>query len=121
MKSAKMIIILSLLTFTMGGCAPTEPTPADFMRGHAAELQSEVDLRDELARDWDRGEWLIKTGERHVKVGEEQMAEGKENIERGNQEILEGRMLIERSEGMFRESFPGLKLGPSSEKQRESH
>ena len=112
MEKSKIIIILTMLTFFMGGCAPTEPTPADYMRGHAAALQSEVELKDSLARDWDRGARLIKTGEKRVKVGEEQVAKGKENIETGNQEILEGRMLIENSERAFHENFPGLKLEP---------
>ena len=114
MKNPKIIIILAVLTFSLGGCAaPNDPpTPADYMRGHAATLQSEVDLKDSLAKDWDRGAHLIKTGEKRVKVGEEQMAKGKENIEIGNQEILEGKMLIENSERTFRESFPGLKLEP---------
>jgi len=113
MKNSKIIIILAVLTFSLGGCAaPSDPTPADYMRGHAAALQSEVDLKDSLAKDWDRGDHLIKTGEKRVKVGEEQVAKGKENIEIGNQEILEGRMLIENSERMFHESFPGLKLEP---------
>ncbi|MDO9264803.1 MAG: hypothetical protein Q7U02_12620 [Desulfosalsimonadaceae bacterium] len=112
MKNSKIIIILAMLSSILAGCAPTEPTKADYMRGHAAALQSEVDLRDSLAKDWDRGARLIKTGEKRVKVGEEQMAKGKENIEIGNQEILEGRMLIENSERMFHETFPGLKLEP---------
>lgn len=112
MKPLRAAFILMTLTITMGGCAPTEPTKADYMRGHAAALQSEVDLRDNLAKDWDRGARLIKNGEKRVKVGEEQMAKGKENIEIGNQEILEGRMLMDNSERMFHESFPGLKLEP---------
>ncbi|RJP86047.1 MAG: hypothetical protein C4518_14465 [Desulfobacteraceae bacterium] len=113
MKNAKKFITIAVFSIVLGGCASdADPTAADYMRGHASELQTEVDLKDELAREWDRGARLIETGERHVQLGEDQVAEGKENIERGNQEILEGRMLIENSERTFNENFPTQKIKP---------
>lgn len=112
MKKSKPIIASAMLAALIAGCAATEPTKADYMRAHAAALQSEVDLRDNLARDWDRGARLVTSGEKRIQTGEEQIAKGKENIEIGNQEILEGRMLMENSERVFKENFPGLKLEP---------
>jgi len=80
------------------------------MRGHGAEAQSQVDLKYELAKDWDRGSKLVASGEKRLESGERRVRDGERDIERGNREISEGRKLIQDSERRFREEFPGLDI-----------
>lgn len=112
------------LTFlVLAGCA-SKPTAADFMRGHATEVQAQADLKSQLAKDWDRGSKLVASGEKRVRDGEKRVRDaerrvesaerdikiGQDNIEYGRREIAEGQQLINESETIFTENFPGLKL-----------
>lgn len=101
------------------GCAsePAAPTVADRMRGHAAEVQQEADLKGSLAKQWERGSKLVATGSRRVEEGEQRLQAAKreqekarEQIERGRSEMREGRELVEDAEQRFQQQFPGLEL-----------
>lgn len=111
-------ISLSLCLLALTGCA-SKPTTGDLMRQHATEEQAQVDLKDQAAKNWEKGTKLVATGEKRVKAGEKRvksaerdLKRGQDDVERGNREIAEGQNLINESEKSFRESFPGLDLNP---------
>jgi len=110
MLKASIFLAVGSGMLALAGCASAPPTSGDLMRGHGAEAQSEVDLKYELAKDWDRGSKLVASGEKRLESGERRVRDGERDIERGNREISEGRKLIQDSERRFREEFPGLDI-----------
>lgn len=98
------------------GCA-SKKTPGDMMRMHADERAELVEIKKQLADDYERGEKLVKTGEKRMKKGEkrirsaeETMKQGREDMDAGKREIEEGRRLMRQSEQTFRQTFPKLPL-----------
>lgn len=107
-----------LAMFFLAGCA-SQPTLADNMRSQAAGLQAQVELKEKLAADWDKGSKLVASGEKQVKDGErlvkraeKDLRKGQEQINAGNGQIAEGRKLMEEAEGRFRVNFPDTPLNP---------
>lgn len=114
--SVSVCMIFGFSMFTFAGCA-SKPTTADLMRGHSADEQVQVDLKNQLAKDWDRGRKLIASGNKKIKSGEKSVAsaekdlkDAKDQVETGNRELTEGTQLVQISEARFRESFPNLEL-----------
>lgn len=102
------------------GCA-SHPSNADLMRGHLSpaqvQAQAEGDLQAQLAKDWDKGQELIESGNKNiadgeskVKAAERDLKNGKSQVERGTKELAEGTKLVEASEKGFREAFGDLEL-----------
>jgi hypothetical protein len=119
-KMLKPILMAFALT-AMVGCATQEkaPTRADMMRGHADQVQSQADLQNEIARDWERGQKLLQDGEKRIRDGEERvaaaednLARGRDQIERGTREANEGQRMIRDAERRFQTYFPDLELDP---------
>lgn len=114
---------ICLIVAVWAGCSH-EPTTADLMREHAAEAQTQVDLKNELAKEWEKGQKIAAAGEKRVNRGERRvksaqralekiqrnLKKGQEEIERGRREIAKGREMIENSERRFRETFPSRDL-----------
>tara|TARA_R110002111_G_scaffold246754_1_gene309470 strand:+ start:507 stop:827 length:321 start_codon:yes stop_codon:yes gene_type:complete len=97
---------------SLSGCA-SQPNSADIMRGHAAVVQDQLDLRNQLADDYEQGTKLINSGQKRVEKGEKlvkqaekNLNEGKSTIKKGYQEIREGNELMLESERRYRENFP---------------
>jgi septal ring factor EnvC (AmiA/AmiB activator) len=114
--NAAVCIVISLCILAVSGCA-RKTTTADLMKGHAVEMQSQVDLKNQLAKEWERGQKLILSGEKRVNAGEKRvksaerdLKRGQDDIERGRREIAEGQKLTEQSENRFRENFPDLEI-----------
>ncbi len=114
MRKSKVVLYLasSVSLMVLSGCA-TNLTPADHMRAEADEIQIQVDLRNQLAKNWEKGAKMISTGEKHIKSGEKLLEsaqrdqkKGQADIKLGKQEISEGQKLILESEKQFRENFP---------------
>jgi predicted nucleic acid-binding Zn-ribbon protein len=108
--------VLGLSLITLSGCA-AKPTVADLMKGHATELQSQVDFKNELASNWEKGAKLVSTGEERVEdakkrkeSAERELEKAQDDIERGGREIAEGQELMQKSEKQYRESFPELMI-----------
>jgi hydroxypyruvate isomerase len=85
------------------------------MKQHATEMQVDVDLKNQLAEDWEKGEQLVATGEKRVNDGEKRvksaehdLKRGQDDVERGRREIADGQKLIDESEFKFQENFPEL-------------
>lgn len=119
MNSSKVFIylVIGAITATVSGCA-TAPrnTEADRMRDHRSQTelraQSESELRDRLAQEWERGQNLIETGNRNIEDGEsliesaeEDFRRGQNLVERGQRELNEGTELVRTSEQRFRNEF----------------
>jgi septal ring factor EnvC (AmiA/AmiB activator) len=108
---------ISICLFALTGCASKPTTAADLMRQHATEVQSQVELKNQAAKDWEKGTKLVATGEKRVKDGEKRvkaaerdLKRGQDDIARGKQEISDGQKLINESERKFRENFPELDI-----------
>lgn len=104
--------------FALASCA-SGPSTVDLMRGHAAQSQSQSDLKNQLVGDRERGEKLlssgedrVRRGERDVRSAERDLSRAQDEVARGRAEISEGQGLIQESERRFRESFPGLDIDP---------
>lgn len=117
MNRLKMISAVVIAVSVFAGCAVKEPTTGDFMRMHAADEKAMGVEQKEIAKNWDKGlalkksgEDLVKHGEELVKSGEQDIMTGKHEIEQGNAYIVEGTKLSEESERVFREKYPDLKL-----------
>ncbi|TFG35208.1 MAG: hypothetical protein E4H45_03210 [Nitrospirales bacterium] len=107
--------VISVYLLVIAGCASKPTTTADLMRGYANDMQTQVDLKKQLADDWGKGTKLVSSGEKRVKDGEQRvksaerdLKRGQDDIERGSREIAEGQKLIQESERQFRENFPEL-------------
>ena len=107
---------IGLAFLLLTGCA-SKPTNAELMRRHASELQAQTDLKNQLAKDLDRGSKLVtsgakrvKDGEKRVKSAERDLKRGQDDIKRGQREIAKGKRLIDESEKKFKENFPELKF-----------
>jgi hypothetical protein len=103
MRKFEILCVAGVLMLSLAACAKSPPDTGDFMRQHATDEQTLVDLQRQLAKDWTRGSELVVSGEKRVKSGQAE-------LERGQQEIAEGKMLMQESERLFREKFPLLKL-----------
>lgn len=108
---------MSLCLLALTGCAGNKVTTADLMRQDATAGQTHVDLKQQIARDWEKGQKLIATGEKRIKEGEKQVKSAErdlerahDEIERGEREIAEGKKLIRESEKTFREDYPEVDL-----------
>lgn len=111
-KSGVSIILAFVTTMTVTGCS-SKPTTADLMRGQASEAQAQVDLKNQLANDWERGTKLVASGERKVSDGEKRIRAAERDLERarklindGNKEIADGKRLVTNSERQFEQAFP---------------
>ena len=100
----------------LAGCAG-QPSTADLMRAQALEVQAQVDMKNQLAKDWDRGSKLVRSGEKlkergekQIKSAEKDLKEGRERVEQGDRDIIEGRKLMQESERQFHDNFPGINL-----------
>lgn len=107
---------ISLCLLALTGCASNQTT-ADLMREDASTGQAQVDLKKQIAKDWEKGKKLIATGENRVEDGEKQvksaegnLEQGQEKIQRGRREIAEGEKLILESERTFRKDYPEVDL-----------
>jgi hypothetical protein len=121
-KQSRRSLVIGFALTALAGCAstPDKPTVADFMRKDASQAQAQVDLKNQIAQEWEKGNKLVMSGEKKVKSGEEkvksgedkaksgqkQIDEGRSLLEGGNKEIDEGRKMMQESELKFRTSFP---------------
>ena len=119
MKNRAIYFPVGFAVMMLTGCASAPSSTADFMRGNVAEQQEQIQLKKEIASEWDRGASLVKAGEKLVKKGEEQiksaeeeLQEGKVDVEQGNAKITEGTSIMQDSEKRFYESFPTIELNP---------
>lgn len=116
-------LAVSFSLLVLAGCV-SKPTMADLMREYASEVQAQVDLKEQLARDWEEGTKLISSGDKRIKNGEKQvksaenrikaaerdLKRGQAEIERGKREIAEGQQMIQESEKTFVENFPEMDI-----------
>ncbi|WP_310439648.1 hypothetical protein [Sulfuricurvum sp.] len=117
MKRLKMISTVVVAMTVLAGCTAKAPTTGDFMRMHAADEKATGIDQKEIAKNWDKGlalkksgEKLVKHGEELVKSGDKDITTGKNEIEQGNKDIIEGTKLTDESERVFHEKYPDLKL-----------
>lgn len=120
MKYCKYVLCLTIgiMICALAGCAGSKTaTTADLMRTHASEAQAQVDLKNQLAKDWEKGQKLIKSGEKNIRDGEKRvrsaeqnLKRGRDQLDRGKREVDEGSEMVRRAEERFREAFPGLEL-----------
>ena len=106
MKNLKVVygLVIGSCLIALAGCATKQQsTTGDYMSQHAADAQSQVDLQNQLAKDWRNGEKLVATGEKRVLDGEKE-------VERGRREIAEGKTLMLESKNRFRENFPEMDI-----------
>jgi len=110
-----MLVVAGVSMFTLSGCAKKEPTAADLMRSHAKNVQERAELKEQLAKDWEKGQALVISGEKRVQEGEKlikkaerDLKQGQEQLERGNREIAEGKNLMQQSESRFQQNYPDL-------------
>ncbi|MBN1982675.1 MAG: hypothetical protein JW795_14165 [Chitinivibrionales bacterium] len=114
-----LFLIISV-TITMAifvGCAVNKHNTADAMRVHATKSQDNADLKNQIAKDWEKGQKLVKSGTKNVEKGgkivqsaQQDLDMGNSQIDLGNKEIAEGNNLMQNSEKRFREVFPELEL-----------
>ena len=123
MKNRTIYFPVGFAVLMLTGCASAPSSTADFMRVNVAEQQAQVQLKKEIANEWDRGAALVKSGEKLVKQGEEQiqsadkeLQEGKVDVEQGNAKITEGTNIMQESEKRFYDSFPTIELGSDMKK-----
>lgn len=108
-----------LCIVALAGCANHTLTPADQMRGSAANSQADADDIRQLSRDWDRGTKLVEDGQKRLEDGRKRVesaradtARGQADIDQGNREIAEGQALINNSERLFNENTPPVLVAP---------
>ena len=111
----RMLVVAGVSILTLSGCAKKQPTAADLMRNHAKNVQEKAELKAQLAKDWEKGQALVISGEKRVQEGEKlikkaerDLKRGQEQLERGNRETAEGKTLMQQSESQFQQNFPGL-------------
>lgn len=116
MSRFSVCLATGVVIIALAGCAGP-PSTADLMRAHALKAQAQVDMKNKLASDWDRGSKLVESGEKLVERGEKQiksaekdLKEGRDRTELGGREIVEGRNLMQSSEAQFSVDFPGVNL-----------
>ncbi len=112
MTSLKIVFIVGAMALSLAGCS-AKPTKSELMLQQTATTQEETRLKKQLAKDWERGAELIKTGEERVEDGEDlvdsgesEVNKGKKAIKKGKNEIAEGKKLMQTSERRFEEAFP---------------
>ncbi|MCC5885859.1 MAG: hypothetical protein JJT88_05415 [Gammaproteobacteria bacterium] len=115
--TASVCLLAGLAVATLAGCS-SNPTAADTMRGHAADVQSRADQENKSAADWDKGKKLIASGDKNVEAGERRAAAAEKDLQRGRDQVAlgrreqaEGRALVEAAERSFRLAYPDQTLG----------
>lgn len=114
---ASVFLLAGLAVAALAGCS-SNPSAADTMRGHAADVQSRADQENKSAADWDKGQKLIASGDKNIAAGEKRAAEAERNLKRGQdqialgrRELAEGKALVEAAERSFRLAYPDETLG----------
>lgn len=116
----KSAVSMSLLFLALTGCSGKE-TMADLMRDDASAEQTQVNLKNQIAKDWETGQKMIGTGEKRVEDGKKQvksaernLKNGQDQIARGQREISEGQKLVTESEQTFRRDYPEVDLNQTN-------
>lgn len=114
-------IAMGLFLIALTGCSDDPETTADVMRDDASEGQAQVDMKKQIAKDWERGKEMIASGAELVEEGAEQVESaqeefesGQKTIEHGEQKIAEGQKLVNESERKFQELYPGVDLNQTN-------
>lgn len=59
-NSIKKISLAAAIALLVTGCSSTEePSMAQMMRSHAGSMQSQVELQNQLAKDWETGTKMV--------------------------------------------------------------
>lgn len=116
----KSVVSMSLLFLALTGCSGKE-TMADLMRDDASTEQTQVNLKNQIAKDWETGQKMMATGEKRVedatkqmKSAERNLKNGQDKIARGQREISEGQKLVTDSEQIFRANYPEANLNQTN-------
>jgi peptidoglycan hydrolase CwlO-like protein len=118
MNSMKKISLAAVVTFIVTGCSSSkEPNMADMMRNHAGSMQSQVELQNQLAKDWETGTQMVTSAKKQttdaqerIKEAEEELAEARSDVAEAKQRQQEGEKLIQESQLKFQQAFPQLPL-----------
>jgi hypothetical protein len=122
MGKIRICLAGGVIMAVLAGCSGTSgtkagPSTGDIMREYATESQARADLKKQLARDWERGSKLMKSGEKRARDGERRIAaaerellRAKEAVKQGYKEISDGTALMLESERLFREKYPDQEL-----------
>jgi hypothetical protein len=114
---ASLCLAAGLAIAALAGCS-SNPTAADTMRGHAADVQTRADEEKQSASDWDTGQKLIASGNKNIAAGEKRALAAEKNLQRGQEqmalgrrELAEGNALVEAAERSFHRAYPEETLG----------
>lgn len=117
MKKASIAlpVILSFV-FLAAGCS-SKPSTADMMRGHATELNEQVQLKKQLAKDWETGNKMIRDNEKAIRQAERDEAKAQRDLKqaqnaqkKAREQLAAGTQLKLESERQFSELFPASAL-----------
>jgi len=103
-----------LVVVWLTGCASNKPTTGELMKTHGTEMKEQADLKASLAKDWEKGDEMVKSGEKRIKKANQTIERARRDSERGDRDIREGHRLMQESERKFREAFPDLNITPGN-------
>ncbi|KKL02864.1 hypothetical protein EIK76_02130 [Rheinheimera mesophila] len=118
MNSIKKISLAAAIALLVTGCSSTEePSMAQMMRSHAGSMQSQVELQNQLAKDWETGTKMVARAkeqsidaQQRIQEAEEELAEARSDAAEARQQQEEGERLIKESQLKFQRAFPQLPL-----------
>lgn len=120
--------IFGVLTcLTLAGCASKATSPADFMRADSVGDQARVELRERLAKQWEKGDKLIAKGEKSIEKGndritsaqkdmkaaERDIEKGKSEVQHGEEQVAKGKRMKDEARSRFQAEFPDVALQPA--------
>ncbi len=100
------ILLVGLVAALSVGCASAPPTVGD-------KMLTQSEGTRELAKQWQRGDALVKKGESIKAEGQEIIGKGDAKVKEGDRLIAEGTAMKKESEMIFKERFPGQTLDPT--------
>lgn len=118
MNSIKKISAAATMAFIIAGCSSSaEPSMADMMRNHAGSMQSQVELQNQLAKDWETGTIMVTRAkeqgieaQKRLKEAEEALADARSDAADAKEQQEKGERLVQESQLKFQQAFPELSL-----------
>ena len=94
MNKLQTLAVLSIAVVALSACASSPPT-----LGERAEIQGKQFKT--VAKRWDKGQELIRDGNKDIEKGEKLIKKGRKLVNSGERDVARGKSMVKDSESKY--------------------
>ena len=94
MNKIQSLTVATVIALSLGACASSPPT-----LGERAEIQGKQFKT--VAKRWDKGQELIKDGNKDIEKGEKLIKKGRKLVNSGERDVARGKSMVKDSESKY--------------------